>query len=257
MKLDVHPLAELFPDLSAGEFSEMVQSIKDDGLDEPIVVSDGKILDGRHRYKACLKAGVNPTTVAYDGPKTPEAIAKFVWRANGVRRHLTASQRSMIAAKMANAPKGQPYSNASKEAFVSQDQAAEVTGVSRAGVQRATKVLNEAAPEVVEAVSDGTIAVADAAAIATAPKPAQRKAVKQVKSGKAKTLKAALEPHERGGKQKNDPRTFERLKTQIGAVRRAVDDLNRNSPAFKFHRDTVSHLNGATACLDDWRKAAR
>lgn len=255
MKLDVHPLAELFPDLSASEFSEMVQSIKDDGLDEPIVVSDGKILDGRHRYKACLKAGVNPTTVAYDGAKTPEAIAKFVWRANGVRRHLTASQRSMIAAKMANAPRGDQSNT--PIGVLTQGQAAEAVGASLREVQRAARVLKDAAPEVAEAVTNGEVTVTDAAAIAEAPKPAQRKAVKQVKSGKAKTLKAALEPHERGGKQKNDPRLFERLRSDIGKLARSIDDLNRAMPADKFRRAMHGHCDGLLGSLKDWQRAVR
>ena len=56
---------------------------------------DHKILDGRNREKACASVGVEPryTTVETDDP-----IA-YVLSKNLHRRHLSTSQRTMIAAK--------------------------------------------------------------------------------------------------------------------------------------------------------------
>jgi hypothetical protein len=73
---------------------EFVASIKENGLQEPIVLLDDAIPDGRNRYNACLAAGIDPMFVPFRG----DDPVKFVIVANIQRRHLDASQRAMIAA---------------------------------------------------------------------------------------------------------------------------------------------------------------
>jgi ParB-like chromosome segregation protein Spo0J len=65
--LEFHPLADIFPLLEGAEFEDLVADIKANGLHEPIVVYEDKILDGRNRYRACTAAGVEPTFTAYTG----------------------------------------------------------------------------------------------------------------------------------------------------------------------------------------------
>lgn len=67
MTREFHPLAEIFPLVEGTEFDELVADIKANGLHEPIVVFEDKILDGRNRYRACMAAGVEPTFTAYTG----------------------------------------------------------------------------------------------------------------------------------------------------------------------------------------------
>ena len=55
----IHPLADLIPPMSASEFAELRASIQTDGLRVPITLhSDGRILDGRHRSRACAVSAV-------------------------------------------------------------------------------------------------------------------------------------------------------------------------------------------------------
>jgi hypothetical protein len=50
-------LADLFPRMTEAEFTALVEDIKANGLRQPIVLYQGKILDGRHRQDAAKLAG--------------------------------------------------------------------------------------------------------------------------------------------------------------------------------------------------------
>ena len=56
--LPAHPLADLFPPIEGEEFAEFIAALKANGLREPVVTHDGKVLDGRTRQRACQTAGV-------------------------------------------------------------------------------------------------------------------------------------------------------------------------------------------------------
>ena len=58
---EFHPVTEIFPMMDGEQFAKLVEDIKANGLREPIWLhSDGRIVDGRNRYGACLEAGVEP-----------------------------------------------------------------------------------------------------------------------------------------------------------------------------------------------------
>ena len=106
------------------------------------------MLDGRNRLRACIEKGIPPTFREWTGPGSP---LDLVISLNLQRRHLTQSQRAMIAARLATLPPWRPGKSASIDAL-SQNEAGERLDVSRESVQRARKVLNSAIPELVAAV---------------------------------------------------------------------------------------------------------
>jgi len=64
------------------------------GLRNDIVLYEGKVLDGRNRLAACKIAKVEPRFVEWSGTGSP---TEWVISENLVRRHLSASQRAVIA----------------------------------------------------------------------------------------------------------------------------------------------------------------
>ncbi len=168
-----HPIADIFPMLSNDELNVLADDIKANGLEHPIILFEGKILDGRNRFQACMIGDVDATFVEYKGDNP----LQFVISNNLHRRHLNESQRAMVAARIANMQRGnQP--NAPIGAFEeSQTEAAEMLNVSRRSVQRAAKVKQQAVPKIIEAVETGKIPVSLAADLADAPLETQREVI--------------------------------------------------------------------------------
>jgi ParB-like nuclease domain len=132
--LESHPLANLFPLLEGSEFDELVADIKANGLVEPIVVFEDKILDGRNRYRACLAAGVEPAFCPFMGDD-PFA---YVISLNLRRRHLTAEQKREIVAALLKANPERSNNATAKIAKVDD----KTVGAVRAELERRSEIPN-------------------------------------------------------------------------------------------------------------------
>jgi hypothetical protein len=132
--LAFHPIANIFPLVGGADLAALVVDIKAHGLHNPITLhTDGSVLDGRNRYRACLAAHITPRFVTWDGKGS--ALA-FVLSLNLHRRHLNESQRAMVAAKIATLERGRPEVITPK-GIITQKQAAKHLNVSVHSVQRA------------------------------------------------------------------------------------------------------------------------
>ncbi len=95
-----HSLANIDPMIEGADFAALVEDIRTHRLNEPIVLYQGKILDGRNRARACAEAGVEPHYKEMAFGSDAEAKA-FLDSANLHRRHLTPKQkRDRIAARL-------------------------------------------------------------------------------------------------------------------------------------------------------------
>jgi ParB-like chromosome segregation protein Spo0J len=168
-----HDLANAFPLIQGEEFGELVADIKEHGLHQPLVMHEGKILDGRNRYRACQELGIPHTEKTYTG----DDPAAYVWSVNAVRRQLTAAQRALAATKLVTARQGgarpgagrKPKSGEAKQGPAKDvdtgttlADAAGMAGVARSTVAKAKRVVVQAVPEVVEAVESGEMSLATA-----------------------------------------------------------------------------------------------
>lgn len=183
-----HPYANIFPLLTDAELKALADDIAAHGLREPIWLHrDGRIIDGRNRYRACELAEVEPEYRTYQGDDA--GLLAFVVSLNLHRRHLDESQRAMVAASIANLGVGRPRSNSenfplfsegddqTSAPAVSQAEAAELLNVSDKSIRFARKVQEQGIPELAEKVIAGTVSVSAAAAIADADEDEQREVV--------------------------------------------------------------------------------
>jgi ParB-like chromosome segregation protein Spo0J len=154
MKYKNHELADLFPMMSDSEISDMSKDIKANGQRNPIVMHEGKILDGRNRYAACVMADIDPIEVPFKGK---DALS-YVLSTNLHRRHLSTSQRAMVAEKLATMAHGgdrksDQAANLPLEK-VSQSDAAEKLNVSERSIRDA-KAIREASNTLAKEVENG------------------------------------------------------------------------------------------------------
>lgn len=180
-----HPYADLFPWIEGSAFCELVEDIRKNGVLEPIVFLDGAVLDGRNRYMAARELGVEYPRVEYEG----DDPLGFVIAKNLARRHLSESQRAMVATKLAKLPKGVRADTAIAVSGATQEHAAATLSVSVDAVQRARKVVEQGAPELVAAVETGDVSVSAAADLASLPVERQ---VDLIKAADPKAFRAAV-----------------------------------------------------------------
>lgn len=148
-----HPLADVLPLIEGTEFDQLVASVKVNGLRDPIIIFEGKILDGRNRYRACLKAGVEPHTENFSGGDP----VLFVIDRNLHRRHLTTGQKAMAAEQFATLLNGQTWTKLarSQERARTRDEVAKLAGVGITAITDAKIIKRNGTAEEVAAVAKG------------------------------------------------------------------------------------------------------
>lgn len=183
-----HEYAKIFPMLDPAAHADLVADIRKNGVLDPIVKYDGQILDGRNRYMAARECGIEYPWVEYAG----DDPLGFVISKNLARRHLSESQRAMVATKIAKLDPGSNQHAGKSQSHViekttetgngpigltspTQEDAAKVLNVSTRSIKRATKVEREAESEVCEAVERGDLPLNAALKVSTLPPEDQRK----------------------------------------------------------------------------------
>jgi hypothetical protein len=227
-----HPLSEMFGDMDAELFEGFASDMARDGYDDkqPILLYEGQVLDGWQRHQAAIKKKLSrmPTFENYKGD---DPLAEVI-RRNNNRRHMTASQRAMAAAKLYT---NVNFVNKFTTGDLTQDKCAQLLNVSRPLIVAAVKVLQGGTPDVQEAVVNGEVAVRDAAAVADKPPAVQNAALAEVQA--EEPTPAAKKPRLKSGVRK--PRA--KKKTLHEAV---TDDLAKeDDSAPKTIEDVIAAEN--------------
>ena len=93
-----HPAADCFPLMVGAAYKDLIDDIRENGLQQPLLVLGDYLLDGRNRVLAGLEAGLSMFPVT-ELPSTTDAIV-VVASLNIHRRQLTSTQRSNAAANL-------------------------------------------------------------------------------------------------------------------------------------------------------------
>ena len=190
----LHPLCSIFPQMSDEEFDALRDDIKQHGQRDAIVLWDGQILDGRHRMQACLALGIEPKFRTVE--MSWEEAKAYVLSVNLTRRHLDASQRAIIASRLATLQKGVRSDRSIGPSSVTQQEAADSLNVGVAQVKRARKVEDAAAAEVFSEVERGKMSLHKAGKLAAAV-PDKAEQAEIVRAGRVdEVLRKALPPEE-------------------------------------------------------------
>jgi hypothetical protein len=166
---ELHEYAEIFPAMSVAELEELEEDIKAKGLQHKITLYQGKILDGRHRYEMCMKLGLEGDFQEYNG----DDPLGYVVTTNLCRRHLSDSQRAIIAARLME--KG--WSSANLRSEKKSEQAAAALNVKPRTVESAANVLKSGIPKLVQAVSSGDVSVSAGEIVSKMPVEEQARIV--------------------------------------------------------------------------------
>lgn len=249
-----HELANAFPMMTDEEFTALVDDIDQHGLLNPVVMFEGKILDGRNRYEACQKLGIPHREIKFTG----DDPAAFVASENLRRRHLTPTQLAVAAENLANAMQGRPKTTKSPAGPEAPEadydhtppvttiaKAAELTGASPTAIKRVRRVKKDGAPEVVKAMQAGEITATAAEALSTLPKEEQAAALAagpKAAASKANQVDAARRT---AGSAKQKP------SARLNGIMEDPDVLliTELSKVFEEHKEIVPKLNRDKALL--------
>jgi hypothetical protein len=141
--LPIHPAAAVFPMMQGNEFDELKSSIRKSGVMHPVVVHQGKVIDGRNRlaawqdvYRSRLcnmtasEMDERPPTVEWQ-PVDGDTVADYVMRANVHRRQLTPDQRAAAVVRLAALVEQEAVGRVERSQFKKGNKAASKTARSK------------------------------------------------------------------------------------------------------------------------------
>ncbi len=154
------PVCEAFPPYEHDQYQALKASISRNGLQEPIWVWNDRVMDGRHRLKACQELGIEPVVKLLSCDY--EQAVSAVFAANINRRQLGTGQLALMAAQLATRKPGETKASKQVEAALSQVEAATLFGVSRDAVQKACCLIAQKNTALLDAVHCGSMTLNEA-----------------------------------------------------------------------------------------------
>ena len=222
--LSYHPACLAFPMMGETELRELAEDIKENGQDQPVVLHGKVVLDGKNILAACKLAGVQPRFAQWEGTGSPTV---WIVSQNLVRRHLTSSQRAVIALDLMpifkrEARDRQHHSANDFAEPTAKGKASEVAArlvKSNSRYVEAAKAIMRDAPELIEPLRNGTLNIPEATTVAELPKAERKLTVRRVENGE--NLRDILCP--------------DGEENSVGAVKAGVNkEIDEEAQYFKF-----------------------
>lgn len=211
-----HPFSARWPEMPGAEVDALANDIRENGQIFPALLFEGKILDGWHRYLACVRADVPLKVETYRGNR-PHL---FAISANRHRRHCSHGQNALAAAGCVDewAKRGKSAPGADLPTVV---EVAEAAGVSKRTMEQAKVVHANGSEAVKDAVKSGEISLKEAEPIARKPERQQAAALKKAVSGEKPQ---APKP------EKAAPAEVEKLRARVAELEAELSEMQERLP---------------------------
>ena len=222
-KYERHELSALDGDMSEDDFKMLIDSIDINGVLEPVMFWEGKILDGWHRYLACQELKIASfRKMEYEG-NDPSG---YVF-AKSLRKSKTPFERGALIVGLQNwetkrgrpslSLKGLDGKSCTSTGLTISEQAA-AAGVSESTIHH-VKNIKGGIPELEEAVKAKKISIKDAAEIARLPTEEQKEVLE-------KALQEKEEKKSKKNKPKKDAKKSDTVPLDVyEALQKEFDDL--------------------------------
>lgn len=252
---EVHPAAAIFPMMTEEEYQGLKQDIAENGQRDDIPMWCGQIVDGRNRLRACEELGLEPRIADLDEDTEPW---KYVISYNLHRRHLSSSQRAMVASAIATGKNGSNQhgveggQNCPPSSTI--DAAATSLNVSPMSVKLAKVVQQHGSDAVKKAVEQGKLPVSLAAKLVK-KEPDKRKQTR-ILSGGVKDVREAVNPKKNAEHTEDDLPPCE----DDGEVLQPISAPVITSPPQPTHHPKemagplMAHVKTLTQMLNDLKK---
>lgn len=82
--------------LTEEEFASLKDSIQQDGVRVPVLIGEHMLIDGRHRWRACVELGLSDIPTIFVRGLTAEQERDAAVSVNAIRRHLNREQKQAL-----------------------------------------------------------------------------------------------------------------------------------------------------------------
>ena len=253
--MERHQLSAAFPDMPDEDFQDLLESIKAHGQREPITTYENKILDGWHRFRACLQLDINPSFHEYDG----QDPVSYVIDLNLHRRHLSPAQKAMAVVTCSTwAGKGTPLRKYQipPAGGITSKEMAKRAGVGTRTVERAKEVVTKGDKETVEKVKKGALTLSEALKLidekdpsSKPPKPVEPRLPAAVSIEKYQELFKQHEALKALYQEQQD--NAEELAKEVEIL-----ESLRNSEHYPKLRELQAMVDNLTQARDSWQREA-
>ena len=160
----IHPLAEVFPNLSEEQCEQLKSSVGQFGFISPIITYEDCILDGRHRVKVFgeIEGMIPPEYKEYEGYQP----VSYLIAVNDVLNRYNVDQRAMIAVALMDLRIEVAKQNVDYSVLMDYPpdmrSAAKKLNIRMSHVKSADMVNLYCIPKISESVRDGVVTLSDA-----------------------------------------------------------------------------------------------
>lgn len=178
MQYEIHPLCATSNDMLEDDFKKLKEDINQNGLVNPIILCNGRIIDGRHRARAMHELGFkleDHDIIEIRPDSTDDEIRKSILSYNEHRRHESPQARIASQERLAGKARKQGRQKGVESTPLpkTRKEIAKAAGVSETQVDQHRKVQKDAIEPIKKALKNDAISLEVAAKASRLPKSKQ------------------------------------------------------------------------------------